>query len=703
MTRAREPDAHGFAVRDGVRTHYEIFGDGPETIVLLPTWSIAHSRCWKGQVPHFARYARVITFDGRGNGRSDKDPSLDYSDEAFAADTLAVMDATATKSATLVGLSCAARWAVMVAARHPQRVKNLVLIGPAMPLAPTIPGRGAAQARYDEELASYDGWDKFNRHYWRTSYRDFLEFFFGKCFSEPHSTKQIEDAVSWGLQTTPQTLAATFDAPTLSAEEAADLCSAVQCPVLVIHGDADEVQPFERGVAVAQATGGRLLRVPGAGHIPHARFPVAMNLAIQEFLELERPLISLGMDQKARTKSRPKRALFISSPIGLGHAQRDLAIAQALRRENPAIEIAWLAQHPVTEVLRRHGETIHPASAQLVNESTHFESECGEHDLHAFQAVRRMDEILVANFMLFYDLLREEHYDVVVGDEAWDVDHFLHEHPEKKRAAFAWLTDFVGFLPMPDGGDAEARLTRDYNLEMIEHIEKHPKLRDCSIFVGDADDIVPYRFADDLPLIRDWTQAHYEFAGYVTGFTPPDESQRAAWRSEFGYRPDEKICIVTVGGSAAGIHLLRRIMAAFPEAKRRLPELRMIVVAGPRINVASLPRAADLEVRAFVPDLYRHLAACDIAVVQGGLTTTMELTASLRPFLYFPLKHHFEQNFHVRHRLTRHGAGRAMDYDSATPELIADALVTEITRKLDYLPVTVDGAEKAAARITELI
>ncbi|MBV8424066.1 MAG: alpha/beta hydrolase, partial [Candidatus Eremiobacteraeota bacterium] len=181
------------------------------------------------------------------------------------------------------------------------------------------------------------------------------------------------------------------------------------------------------------------------------------------------------------------------------------------------------------------------------------------------------------------------------------------------------------------------------------------------------------------------------------------ESQRAAWRSEFGYRPDEKICIVTVGGSAAGIHLLRRIMAAFPEAKRRLPELRMIVVAGPRINVASLPRAADLEVRAFVPDLYRHLAACDIAVVQGGLTTTMELTASLRPFLYFPLKHHFEQNFHVRHRLTRHGAGRAMDYDSATPESIADALVTEITRKLDYLPVTVDGAEKAAARITELI
>ena len=91
----------------------------------------------------------------------------------------------------------------------------------------------------------------------------------------------------------------------------------------------------------------------------------------------------------------------------------------------------------------------------------------------------------------------------------------------------------------------------------------------------------------------------------------------------------------------------------------------MIAVAGPRIDRASLPHAEGLEVRAYVHDLYRHLAACDLAVVQGGLTTAMELTASKRPFLYFPLKHHFEQSFHVRHRLERYGAGRRMDYDTA--------------------------------------
>ena len=123
----------------------------------------------------------------------------------------------------------------------------------------------------------------------------------------------------------------------------------------------------------------------------------------------------------------------------------------------------------------------------------------------------------------------------------------------------------------------------------------------------------------------------------------------------------------------------------------------MIVVAGPRIDPASLPAHDGLEVRAFVPDLYRHLAACDLAVVQGGLTTAMELTANRRPFLYFPLRHHFEQNFHVRHRLERYGAGRPMDFETATPEAIALAIAEEIGREVDYRPVETGGAAAAAA------
>ena len=102
-------------------------------------------------------------------------------------------------------------------------------------------------------------------------------------------------------------------------------------------------------------------------------------------------------------------------------------------------------------------------------------------------------------------------------------------------------------------------------------------------------------------------------------------------------------------------------------------------------------------------NLYRHLAACDLGVVQGGLTTSMELTAQKRPFLYFPLRHHFEQNFHVHHRLERYGAGRRMDFDDSPPELIADAIAAEIGREVSYRDVETDGAAKAARRLVELL
>jgi UDP:flavonoid glycosyltransferase YjiC (YdhE family) len=94
---------------------------------------------------------------------------------------------------------------------------------------------------------------------------------------------------------------------------------------------------------------------------------------------------------------------------------------------------------------------------------------------------------------------------------------------------------------------------------------------------------------------------------------------------------------------------------------------------------------------------------CDLAVVQGGLTTTMELAAARRPFLYFPLRNHFEQSRHVRHRLERYRAGRAMDYGSSTPEVIAAAMAEEIDRAPAYRPVATDGARRAAGLIAELV
>ena len=286
---------------------------------------------------------------------------------------------------------------------------------------------------------------------------------------------------------------------------------------------------------------------------------------------------------------RRPRVLYLSSPIGLGHARRDLAIVRQLRERRPDVEVDWLTQEPVVAFLESQGERVHPASSYLASESRHIEGLAGEHDLHAFQAIRQMDEVLVANFMVFNELVDEQHYDLWVGDEAWDVDHFLHENPELKRAPFAWLTDFVGWLPMPDGGPAEAALTTDYNAEMVEHIARYPRLRDKALFVGNPDDVVADGLGAGLPGIREWTEEHFEFTGYVTGFDAADLTDRAELRERLGYGEDEKVCIV--GGRWLGCG--RASAAPRGRVVRRcgpaVPGLRMVLVAGPRIDPRSLP------------------------------------------------------------------------------------------------------------------
>jgi pimeloyl-ACP methyl ester carboxylesterase/predicted glycosyltransferase len=702
QTRARYPDAEGYVERDGVRVFYEVYGDAPTTFLLFPTGPISYSRLWKAQIPYLSRYFRVVVFDPRGNGRSDRpDTPEAYSRWEFVEDGRAVLEAVGAETALLGGLCHGGGSALMLAATHPAAALGVFTIAPFIPMLKPE-HLNYRMFPFDEQLETDDGWAKWNRHYLHRDYRGFLEFFFSEQLREPHSTKQIEDCVEWGLAGSPDPLIISRAAPLPweSEEDARALCSRVRCPVLVVHGDLDGCQTRDRASAVAELTGGVLVTMEGTGHFPQARQPVKVNGLMREFAESIAPP-KPKVKAWTRALSRRRRALYISSPIGLGHARRDVAIAKELRKLHPDLEIDWLAQHPLTTVLEAEGERIHPASAELANESAHIESESAEHDLHCFQAIRRMDEILVANFMLFLDLVREEPYDLWIGDEAWEIDYFLHENPELKSAAYVWLTDFVGWLPMPDGGEREAFVTADYNAEMIEHIARFPRIRDRAVFVGNPEDIVPDSFGPELPAIRDWTEQHYDFAGYVTGFEPVADREKL--RNELGYGPREQVCIVTVGGSGVGADLLRRVMAAFPEAKEHVPDLRMIVVAGPRIDPEGLAQHDGLEVHAYVHDLYRHLAACDLAVVQGGLTTGMELTANRRPFLYFPLRHHFEQNFHVRRRLERYGAGRRMDFGSDGPSEIAAAISEEIGRAVDYRPVERDGAGRAAALIAELL
>jgi pimeloyl-ACP methyl ester carboxylesterase/predicted glycosyltransferase len=697
--RAKLPHTEGKIDRDGVMLHYEIYGEGDHTILFVPTWTLLHSRVYKTQIPYFSEHFRCITFDPRGNGKSDRptDPQAHRLRDCVD-DALAVMDETGTDKAILYGLSYSTVVAVVLGSYYPERTEAVILVGANSPLVPTYEYKNWDSWNLGSK--STEGWGKYTRDYWRENYPDFVNFFSQQIFSEPHSTKQIEDTIRWSNETTGEILIGTMDTdgaddPVLN--EAA--YRRIICPMLAIHGRDDAIAPYRVSEVISEVSGCELEIIEGAGHNPAGRFPARVNTLIRNFLAKH---LGTWKPQMAKHNGNIKKALYLSSPIGLGHGRRDLAIARELREQHPDLQVDWLAQDPVTRFLNSNDERVHPASVKLANESSHIESEAGEHDLNAFQAIRNMDEILIANFMVLQEVLEQEHYDLVIADEAWDVDHYWHEHPELKKTQIAWLTDFVGWVPMPNNGAQEAFLTTDYNAEMIGHVERHPDLRDRAIFVGNPNDIIPHGFGRDLPAMRDWIPEHFDFCGYVLGEHPSNFGTREELRKRFGYRDGELICIVTVGGSGVGGTLINRILDAYPIAKRHLPDLRMIVVTGPRLDPAQFDLPDGVEARSFVPELDQHLAACDLAMVQGGLTTTMELAAAGTPFLYFPLRNHFEQNFHVAHRLDQYNAGRKMIFAECNPDVIAAAMVEEISKQRSVLPVEANGAARAATMLAEL-
>jgi pimeloyl-ACP methyl ester carboxylesterase len=283
--RARYPDSDGVVVRDGVEIRYERYGDGWPAILLLPAWSLVHSRQWKMQVPYLARHFTVVCFDGRGSGGSSRpaDPS-DYSDAAFALDALAVMDAAGVGRAVLVSVSGGVSWALRLCAEHPDRVLGSVFIAPSALLVPPLAERRVQ--RFEEVIDEPVGWQTYNAHYWKTHYPEFVTFFAGRMFTEPHSTKQIEDVTRWGLETDGETLAAADRA--LEGSDAAAtrrLAARLACPALVMHGTQDAVRSYADGEALASCTGAPLVTLAGAGHFPHARDPVRVNLLIKQFAD----------------------------------------------------------------------------------------------------------------------------------------------------------------------------------------------------------------------------------------------------------------------------------------------------------------------------------------------------------------------------------------------------------------------------------
>src|SRR5271168_4999355 len=261
--RAKMRDRQGFVDRDDVRIHYEIYGDGPETIVFLAPWSITHARVYKAQLPYFSERFRCVAYDGRGSGKSDRPEDVAaYSLSNYTADVLAVMDATDTDKAILLGLSFGALLTSIVAAYHPERVKAAILAGASASIGPRFPYM--TPENFVAEADRFENWDKRKRVYWLTNYPDFAEYFISNVFTELHSTKQIEDGVEWAKDTTGPVLVKTVEAgwiaPEFDVGEA--MYRKIRCPMLMLHGDNDQITPYAGAELVARITGAELVTFP---------------------------------------------------------------------------------------------------------------------------------------------------------------------------------------------------------------------------------------------------------------------------------------------------------------------------------------------------------------------------------------------------------------------------------------------------------
>lgn len=295
--RAIEPRASGTINARGYQIGYETFGDPDRpAVLLLPPWQIVHSRVWKFQVPFLARDHFVITMDAAGNGMGERTCNPEaYAYERIVGQAVDLLDHLGVERAVLAGFSRGCAYAVLAAARHPERVTALVLIGGKVSSgweqdAP----RGAwdvPRAEFHQRRERYAGWEKYNAHYWREHYEEWLDFFFGEIFPEPHSTKAVDDCKAWGRQTDPEILIASTPNPDLLPEmPASEAIQRIACPVMMIHGNEDRCSPIAKTHDLAMARPDwSEITIEGGGHAPMARDPVRVNLLVRDFLRRHAP------------------------------------------------------------------------------------------------------------------------------------------------------------------------------------------------------------------------------------------------------------------------------------------------------------------------------------------------------------------------------------------------------------------------------
>jgi len=391
-----------------------------------------------------------------------------------------------------------------------------------------------------------------------------------------------------------------------------------------------------------------------------------------------------------------KKVLFISGSLGLGHVTRDLAIARELRRHDPELEISWLAAPPAAQLIEAEGERLLPQAGWFGNLSIEAESVSRAFRLDLAEYSFQARSTWHANVAVFQEVVRRDSYDLVIGDETYEISIALKRRTALKKFPFVMIYDFVGL-------DAMSRSSLEkFAVYLWNRMWARPGVADLSLFVGEIEDVPDRPFGFRLPNRRQWARAHYTFIGYILPFDPQDCTDRTRLRTELGYGP-EPLIVCSIGGTSIGKELLELCAQSFPFIRERFPDARMLLVCGPRLAPETLKVSPGVEIRGYVPALYRHFAVCDLAIVQAGGASTLELTALRRPFLYFPIEGHCEQELGVSERLARHRAGERLVFSQTQPSSLAERALRNLGQNVSYPPIPTDGARKAAQLIGGLL
>ncbi|MHC1707549.1 MAG: glycosyltransferase [Bacteroidales bacterium] len=395
------------------------------------------------------------------------------------------------------------------------------------------------------------------------------------------------------------------------------------------------------------------------------------------------------------------KVLYISGSLGLGHITRDLAIANSLRNLVPEAEVEWIAAHPATRVLEEAGENLVSGIDQYANENVSAEKASKGSNLNILSYLLKSKSEWKKNIDFFLNLIALKKYDLVIGDETYEINLALREHSEMKKFPFIMIFDFVGLHAMTMNPLEHLGVyywnrvwSHDYRLRL-----KPPY--DLALFVGELEDVPDETFGFMLPNRRDLAKALYTFIGYVFPFDVSQYSDKQAIRKKLGYG-DEPLLVCSLGGTSIGRELLELCGQAYAIVKDKIIGLKAVFVTGPRLDATSIDLPEGIEIKGYIPRLYEHFAACDIAIVQGGATSTFELTALRRPFIYFPLEGHCEQAS-VSRILTQRGAGVKLRFSKTSPELLADKIANTIGTNIAYPDIPMDGAQKAAQLIKKLL